>query len=565
MDGGVIEHLLALRHAQEACALLESLGAELRHLIDGLAAGEDAVLLTVGDDVLRGGLGETRHALKERGGRGVYIHADGIDAVLDDAGERLLKARLRHIVLVLADADGHGVYLDKLRERILEPARDGDSGAEVDVIVRELFGGKLRGGVDRRAGFVNDSVAQAAAELGDHLDRHLLGLARGGAVADGNMLNAVPAHKAGEDADGLGLFPGREGRVHDGGVEHLARTVDDGYLAAVAVAGVEPHCHLALDGRLHQQRAQVEGKHFYRALAGGIGKGGARLALHRRPDKAVVSIVRGGADEGHGAAAGLYDGAAHVLERKLPVKLNADPELILLLAAVYGENLVPLKLPDALAEIVIEPVDAVLIGRSFGPEHGLCGNEIAQPAADIGVIGDHLGDDIRRAGERILGGLDAFFGVYVFFGELLRFRQGTALLEQREGERLEPLLLGDGRARAALGLIRTVDILKGGEGRGFVDGVRQLIGELALLLDGFLHSVAPLLEPAQILKAFGEGAQGGVVHRAVQLLAVAGDEGDCVALVNELDDIIDMALLAAKLTGKDLAYAFQCASPWFTC
>ena len=63
VDGGVIEHLLALRHAQEACTLLEGLGAELRHLVDGLAAGEDTVLLAIGDNVLRGGFGKPRHAL----------------------------------------------------------------------------------------------------------------------------------------------------------------------------------------------------------------------------------------------------------------------------------------------------------------------------------------------------------------------------------------------------------------------------------------------------------------------------------------------------------------------
>ena len=130
----------------------------------------------------------------------------------------------------------------------------------------------------------------------------------------------------------------------------------------------------------------------------------------------------------------------------------------------------PLKLTDALAEVIIEPVDAVLIGRGFGLEHGLCGDEIAQPAADIGVIGDHLGDDIRRAGECVLYGLNAFFGVYVIFSELLRLGQAAALREEREGERLESFFFGDGCARAALGLIRAVDILKGGEGRGLVDG-----------------------------------------------------------------------------------------------
>ena len=91
------------------------------------------------------------------------------------------------------------------------------------------------------------------------------------------MLNIVLAHKAGEDADGFGLLPAEKVGYTTAVSSTFARTVNDGDLAAVAVAGVETHSDLALDGRLHQQRAQVEGEHLYRALAGGIGKGGARL------------------------------------------------------------------------------------------------------------------------------------------------------------------------------------------------------------------------------------------------------------------------------------------------
>ena len=143
MDGGVVKHLAALRHAKEARALLERLGAELRHLVYLLTAGESAVFLAVGDDVLRRGLVETGDALQERGRGGVYIHAHGVDAVLDDAVERLLEPRLRHIVLVLPHADGHGVDLHKLRERVLQTARDGYRRAKVDVILRELLRSEL--------------------------------------------------------------------------------------------------------------------------------------------------------------------------------------------------------------------------------------------------------------------------------------------------------------------------------------------------------------------------------------------------------------------------------------
>ncbi len=49
VDSGVVEHVFALRHAQEACALLEGLGAELGDLHEaGTARGEHAVLLAEG-------------------------------------------------------------------------------------------------------------------------------------------------------------------------------------------------------------------------------------------------------------------------------------------------------------------------------------------------------------------------------------------------------------------------------------------------------------------------------------------------------------------------------------
>ena len=48
VDGGVVQHALALRHPQEACALLEGLGPQLGHLFDLRAGGERAVLLPVG-------------------------------------------------------------------------------------------------------------------------------------------------------------------------------------------------------------------------------------------------------------------------------------------------------------------------------------------------------------------------------------------------------------------------------------------------------------------------------------------------------------------------------------
>ena len=57
-------------------------------------------------------------------------------------------------------------------------------------------------------------------------------------------------------------------------------------------------------------------------------------------------------------------------------------------------------------------------------------------------------------------------------------------------------------------------------------------------------------EIAQIGKTLLERAQGGVVHLAVQLLAVAGDEGDGVALVDQLDRSFYLPALYLKFLSE---------------
>ena len=53
MHARAVEHLLAFRHTQKACALLKRLRPQLRHLFDLCTRGERAVLLAVGDNIFR--------------------------------------------------------------------------------------------------------------------------------------------------------------------------------------------------------------------------------------------------------------------------------------------------------------------------------------------------------------------------------------------------------------------------------------------------------------------------------------------------------------------------------
>ena len=460
-------------------------------------------------------------------------------------------------MLILSDADGHGLYLHKLGKRVLKPARNGHCRAEVNVIVGKLLGGKLRRGVDGRARLVDDGIALAAVQLVEHLDGHLLRLAGGGAVADGNVLHTVFFDKRGEDAYRLRLLSCREGGVDNGGVEHLAGRVHDGDLAAVAVARVKPHRDLAPDRRLHQKRLEIQGEVFDRALAGGVGEGCSRLAFHGRADEPVKRVVRRGADKGHCAAAGDDHGAAKLSQGKLTVKLDADAKKALLLAAVYGKYLMPLNFGDRLGKVVIQTVDGVFLPRRLRADGGTGKDILAQVFSDVRIVGDHLGNDVGRAGERILDGVYALFLVDVPKGKLFRFRQVAPLREKLKRKRLKPFLLCHCRPRAALLLIRAVEVLKHGERFSGVYRVCQLLRQLPLLLNGFLDDVAPLLKIAQVLKPLGKCSQSCIVHRAVQLLAVAGDKGDGVSLVKKIDYVINMFRRAFKLAGEDLTDGFQ--------
>ena len=162
VDAGVIQHIAALRHSQEAGALLKGLGAYLGYLQQLPPGGEGSVLLPVFDDVFGGGAIQARHPAQQAGGGGIHVHAHGVDAILHHAAQRLIQPLLGHIVLVLPHADGLGVDLHQLRQRVLHPAGDGHGAAEVYVVLRELLRRQLAGGVHGGPGLADHHIADAA-------------------------------------------------------------------------------------------------------------------------------------------------------------------------------------------------------------------------------------------------------------------------------------------------------------------------------------------------------------------------------------------------------------------
>ena len=211
-----------------------------------------------------------------------------------------------------------------------------------------------------------------------------------------------------------------------------------------------------------------------------------------------------------------------------------------------------LQAGERLLKIVVQAVDTVLLRRGERAQRPALFQHLAQRAANGGIVADPLGNDVVRA---LQGVGDRFYALFrdkkVLCGV---FGAGAAALLRKEQrcKRFESLFPRGGRAGAALLLVGTVEVFYLSERFGTVDGGGELVCKLALLVDGFFHRFAALCKTAQILKPLFERAQRGVVHRTVQLLAVASDKGNGIALVQKLHNVFHVLRIFVKLLRKRL-------------
>jgi hypothetical protein len=175
---------------------------------------------------------------------------------------------------------------------------------------------------------------------------------------------------------------------------------------------------------------------------------------------------------------------------------------------------------------------------------------VAQLADERGILREALHEDRARAVQRGLRVGDAFRRVDI---AVRGFRRGQRRIgEQRVGERLEAGLARDLRLRAALRLVRQVEVLEARLRVGRTDLGLERGFELALLGDRREHGVAPLLELAQVAQALVEQAQLRVVEAARGLLAVARDERHGRARVEQRDGGVDLGGFGVDVCRNDL-------------
>ena len=152
-----VERMLSIDNAEEPCRLLKCFGTKVRHFESALRvlnAPFFSRCFTSEPDWF----GDASHIREKRGGGGVEIDSDHIDARLHHLVEVFLEIALIDIMLVLPHTDRLGLHLDQFGQGILKAAANRDRAARGDIFVGKFRDRLGRGGVNRSARLVdNDS------------------------------------------------------------------------------------------------------------------------------------------------------------------------------------------------------------------------------------------------------------------------------------------------------------------------------------------------------------------------------------------------------------------------
>ncbi len=200
-----------------------------------------------------------------------------------------------------------------------------------------------------------------------------------------------------------------------------------------------------------------------------------------------------------------------------------------------------------------------LARHDAGTEDGVVLEELAQLGQQVGVFGEALHEDVLGAFEHGFHIGEALFGIGEALGFLLWRKVRVA--EQRIGQLAEAGFQGDLTLGAALLFVGQVEVFEAGLGVGEVDLALELGGQLALFLDAGEDRDAPLVQLAQVAQALFQVAQLGIVEAAGDFLAIAGNEGNGGAFVEQRHGGGDLLRAYAQLvgdTGIDAVHVVSC-------
>ncbi len=353
-------------------------------------------------------------------------------------------------------------------------------------------------------------------------------------------------------------LPARLVRIDGVGGQQLAGGVDYRHLAAGADAGIQAQGHPRPGRRRQHQVLQVVAEHRDRLGLGlfsrlveqvqqqvhvQLGAPG-QAARIQQPAVAGAALV--------GDAGAQRHAALGVLVAGLRIGAGIQLQIHDLLAARAEQRQQPMRgyLGQRFGVVEVVAVLGAFLLLAFG-HAGADHPDLAQPAAQLadqrGILAPALHQDRARTLQRGLDVGHALVGIDEAGGESLRHQRRIG--QQAVGQRLQPGLAGDLRTGTALGLVRQVQVFQPRLGVGGDDLRAQFVAELALFGDAGQHRGAALFQLAQVGQAHFEIAQLGVVEPAGHFLAVARDERDAGALVEQGDGGARLRRLRADLGG----------------
>ena len=484
---------------------------------------EVAVFLAVVDNVLGQCRPQTGDIGEQLLAGSVDVHAHAVDTALDSEVQCLFELVLVNIVLVLPHPYRLGVDFHQLGKRVEQAPSYRDCAAHGHVLVGKLLAGNGRGRVDR------------GAILAHHIHVHLpaivdalqeaLGLAAGGAVAQGDGIDVVFLHQLLHGGpctvDVVVWSCGINHRV----VLEVAVLVEAHHLAPRTEARVDGQHALVPQRRGKEQLAGVARKHLDGLVVGnGFGLSG-KLGLDRGLDQAFVAVGGSLLDQACGLPVATHHDAAHIVDGPVVVDVDGHLEEALLLAAAHGQQLVRRHAPQGLAVVVVVLIVAAFNLLAFHivrSEHGLVAEGAAHAVAHGLVLAHPLGNDVLCPGNSCLkvGHLVGDIGART------RLDVVAVLRHDDFGQGLETTLAGHLRTGAALGLERQVDVFEGIGAPAIGDFERELVGELVLSFDRLEDGRLALLQVVVIVEAGIDRLDGHIIEPACGFLAVTADERD---------------------------------------
>ncbi len=159
----------------------------------------------------------------------------------------------------------------------------------------------------------------------------------------------------------------------------------------------------------------------------------------------------------------------------------------------------------------------------------------ADGLAELGTLGDPLGHDMPRAGQRFIRRGDLLFCADESGREPVERHAGIPLLPKIAGQRLQPLIARNGRLGPPLGLVRQIQVFQLVLFQHGRDPRAQFRSELALLADGVKHGAPAIFQLAKVLQLFLNGADLHLVQIPGDFFAVARNEGNRAAVVQQSD------------------------------